>query len=289
MACIVAKLGLMLQDFHLHTLVSDGDLTPADVLFQAAARHVTHLSITDHDALGAYRWEGGVVFEEAKRLGLDLTVGIEMDADMDGQEVHVLGLGVGLDDAALNEHLERVRQTRFERARREIGIVNGLLGAGTIREEDIFVPGRETLMKPHFIHPILERVDEFETYEDANAWYRKNVKSGVSVPKPKIGDVIALIKGAGGWAALAHPGYYGSGEAMAAKLGELKGLGLDGVELTYPYFSCSPRQFTADSERAFVDFVRAAAEKHGLRVTRGSDCHTADDFERVYGPAQVGA
>ena len=274
----------MLQDFHLHTLVSDGDLTPEDVLARAAARGVTHLSITDHDALGAYRWKDGVVFGEARRLGLDLTVGIEMDADMDGQEVHVLGLGVRLDDAALNVHLERVRETRFERARREIGIVNGLLGEGTIREEDIFVPGRETLMKPHFIHPILDRGDRFANYEDANAWYRQNVKSGVSVPKPPIAEVIGLIKGAGGWAALAHPGYYGTGEAMAAKLGELHAAGLDGVELDYPYFSCSPRQFTAAAEQEFVGAVRRAAETLGLRVTRGSDCHTAADFDRVYGP-----
>jgi predicted metal-dependent phosphoesterase TrpH len=278
----------MLEDYHLHTMVSDGELTPTDVLFQAAARKVTHLSITDHDALGAYRWENGIVFEEAHRLGLELTVGIEMDADMDGIEVHVLGLGVRMDDGPLNEHLEKVRATRFERARREIGIVNGLLGEGSISEAEVFVPGRETLMKPHFIKPILTRSDRFPTYEDANAWYRKNVKSGVQVPKPPIGDVIRLIQGAGGAALLAHPGYYEKpGMAMAAKLDELRTMGLDGVELDYPYASCSPRQFTAESEQSFVGGIRAAAERLGLRVSRGSDCHTADDFERVYGPAQV--
>jgi predicted metal-dependent phosphoesterase TrpH len=278
----------MLEDYHLHTMVSDGELTPTDVLFQAAARKVTDLSITDHDALGAYRWENGIVFDEALRLGLKLTVGIEMDADMDGAEVHVLGLGVRLDDGPLNEHLEKVRVTRFERARREIGIVNGLLGEGSISEAEVFVPGRETLMKPHFIKPILKKGDRFATYEDANAWYRKNVKSGVQVPKPPIAEVIRLIQGAGGAALLAHPGYYEKpGMVMAAKLDELKGMGLDGVELDYPYASCSPRQFTADSEKAFVAGIREAAGRLGLRVSRGSDCHTADDFERVYGPAQV--
>jgi predicted metal-dependent phosphoesterase TrpH len=280
----------MIEDFHLHTMVSDGELTPTDVLFQAAARKVTRLSITDHDALGAYRWENGVVFEEARRLGLELTVGIEMDADMDGLEVHVLGLGVGLEDGPLNEHLEKVRSTRFERARREIGIVNDLLGAGSISEEEVFVPGRETLMKPHFIKPILKRSDRFPTYEDANAWYRKNVKSGVQVPKPKVAEVIGLIHGAGGAALLAHPGYYEkAGVAMAAKLEELQKVGLDGVELDYPYCSCSPRQFTAESEQEFVAGIRAAATRLGLKVTRGSDCHTLDDFDRVYGPAEVQA
>ena len=43
----------MLADFHLHTLVSDGDLEPVALLREAHARGVTQLSITDHDALGA--------------------------------------------------------------------------------------------------------------------------------------------------------------------------------------------------------------------------------------------
>ena len=82
----------MLSDFHLHTLVSDGALDPAAVVRRAAAAGVTHLSITDHDALDAYSWEEGRVFAEAARLGLELTVGIEMDADLEGLEVAPAGI-----------------------------------------------------------------------------------------------------------------------------------------------------------------------------------------------------
>src|SRR5262245_59173436 len=212
----------MLQDFHLHTLVSDGDLEPTELLREAAARGITHLAITDHDSLGAYVWREGEVFAEARRLGLELTVGIEMDADMDGIEVHLLGFGVGLDAPALVAHLEQVREARFERARREIDVVNGLLGADTIRSADLFAPGRETLMKPHFIHPLLDK-GLFPTYEEANAWYRKNVKAGVPVPKPKLAEAIRLVHDAGGWTALAHPGYYErDGLPVAPRLAGLK-------------------------------------------------------------------
>lgn len=274
----------MLADFHLHTLVSDGDLTPVAVLREAARRGVTHLALTDHDSLGAYAWERGEVFAEARRLGLELTVGIEMDADMDGLEVHVLGLGLALDDPPLIAHIGRVREARFERARREIGIVNGLLGEGTITEADIFAPGRETLMKPHFIHPILDK-GLFGTYEEANGWYRKSVKAGVPVPKPALAEAIRLIHGARGWAALAHPGYYErDGVPMASRLAGLEPLGLDGIELDYPYHACSPHQFSEADERAFIEGMRRAAEPLGLRLTRGSDSHTAGDFEKVYGP-----
>lgn len=274
----------MLADFHLHTLVSDGTLDPAAVVREAAARDVTHLAITDHDALGAYAWEDGRVFAEARRLGLELTVGIEMDADLDGLEVHLLGLDLRLDDGPLNAHLERVRETRFARARRELQIVADLLGPEAIREEDVFAPGRQTLMKPHFIHPLLER-GRFGSYEEANAWFRKNVKSGVAVPKPPLAEAIALVHGAGGWTSLAHPGYYQrDGYPVAERLPVLRGLGLDGVELHYPYQACSPHQWTAADERAFIAEVGAVAEALGLKTTRGSDSHTPADFERAYGP-----
>jgi 3',5'-nucleoside bisphosphate phosphatase len=275
----------MLSDFHLHTMVSDGELTPEGLLREAAARGVARLSITDHDALGAYRWREGLAFVLAARLGLELTVGIEMDADLDGVEVHVLGFDVSLDDAHMNAHIARVREARVERARRELPLIEGLLGAGTVRESDIFAPGRETLMRPHFIHPILERTKRFSTYEEANAWYRENVKSGVSVPKPTIAEAVALIHGAGGWAVLAHPAYYERerGLQIVSRLAELRALGLDGVEMDYPYHKCSPHVFSADQELAYATQLRDAAQPLGLRATRGTDCHTTRDFDRVYG------
>jgi 3',5'-nucleoside bisphosphate phosphatase len=274
----------MLTDFHLHTTVSDGELDPLALLRRAHGHGIRRLSITDHDALSAYLWNGGAVFAEAKRLGLELTVGIEMDADLDGVEVHVLGFGMSLTEPRLRAHLDAVRVARFERARREVGIVNRLLGEGAIREEQIFVPGRDTLMKPHFIHPLLEK-GRFGTYEEANAWYRANVKSGVPVPKPRFPDALALIHGAGGWASLAHPGYYQrAGLDVVGRLAEWQAAGLDAVELDYPYAACSPHEFDREREQAFIAAVRAAGEACGLHFTRGSDSHGPEDFERVYGP-----
>src|SRR5437879_13303980 len=121
----------MLTDFHLHTTVSDGELDPSTLLAHAKGHGITHLSITDHDALGAYAWNGGAIFAEAKRLGLSLTLGIDMDADLDGLEVHVLGFNLAGDEPALAAHLGPVRVARAARARREIGTGNAPLGAAT--------------------------------------------------------------------------------------------------------------------------------------------------------------
>lgn len=273
----------MLRDFHLHTFVSDGELSPSELLHAAAARGVTHLSITDHDALGAYAWQDGVVFREARALGLELTVGIELDADVDGVEVHLLGFELDRENPALCAHLERVRATRFERARREIALVNELLGPGSIDADEVFRPGRETLMKPHFIHPLLDK-GRFATYEEANAWYRKNVKAGIAVPKPAFADAVRLVHAAGGWTSLAHPAYYRrAGFDALPRLLELRAAGLDALEADYPYHACSPHEFSHEDERDYNMTLAMAAGQHGLRVTRGSDCHTAGDFMKVYG------
>jgi len=273
----------MRQDFHLHTLVSDGALDPTEVLRHAAARGITHAAVTDHDALGAYFWNDGAVFSAARDLGVELTVGIELDAEWRGREVHLLGFSMALDAPGLVGHIASVREARHERARREIGIVNELLGPGTIGEEEVFAPGRETLMKPHFIHPLLHK-GLFETYEDANAWYRQNIKAGIRVPKPSLAEAVRLVRDAGGWTCLAHPGYYQKdGVDVLASLMRLKAEGLEGVETDYPYHACSPHLFSPEEERGFIESLRAGAQRLGLRTTRGSDCHTAGDFEKVYG------
>jgi predicted metal-dependent phosphoesterase TrpH len=269
-------------DLHTHTLVSDGELTPVEHLREAARRGISHLSITDHDSLGAYLVQDGEVFREAERKGVRLTIGIEMDAFVDGFEVHVLGFDLALDNAPLNAHLDVVERARAERARAEIGIVNALLGEEFLTESKIFVEGRRTLMKPHFIHPLLE-AGRFPNYEEANAWFHKNVKSGVQVPKPSVAEVLSLIRGAGGWSALAHPGYYEEdGLDVPSLLKGFKEAGLDGLEVYYPYHSCSPHKFTAEAEEALIRALGLQAETLGLRLTRGSDSHTRKDFERVY-------
>jgi 3',5'-nucleoside bisphosphate phosphatase len=277
----------VIVDLHLHSFVSDGTLDPVTLLRHAAGVGVQRLSIADHDSLGAYSWEQGRVFAEARQLGLELLVGVELDAELDGVEVHLLGYDVRLEGSALTAHLARVSALRRERALREIEIVNGLLQTEAVRASEIFVPGRQTLMRPHFIHPLLEK-NLFASYKAANTWYKQNVHSGVEVAKPGLAQAIELVHAGGGWAVLAHPGYYArDGVAVTSRLAELAGLGLDGVEVEYPYHACSPNEFSLDVERSLVSELRRTASGLGLRMTRGTDCHSPADFERAYGGSRT--
>jgi 3',5'-nucleoside bisphosphate phosphatase len=125
------------------------------VVTLAASFGVRRISITDHDTLAAYRWRAGAVFDEARRLGVELVVGVEMDVALGGREVHLLGLGLDPAAPALSAHLDAVRDARRERARRELALVRGRLGEDALAEDDVFVPGRDSLMRPHLIRPLV--------------------------------------------------------------------------------------------------------------------------------------
>ena len=74
-------------DLHLHTHVSDGQLSPEDLVARVAAAGVTVMSVTDHDTVaGLERAEAA-----AAARGLRFVPGIEITSVEDGRDVHVLG------------------------------------------------------------------------------------------------------------------------------------------------------------------------------------------------------
>ena len=140
-------------------------------------------------------------------------------------------------------------------------------------------------MRPHFIRPLVAR-GRFATYQHGREWFHANIRAGVAVPKPEMAEAIGMVHAAGGEAVLAHPGYYWKdGFPILEELAALRALGLDGVELDYPYASSSPELFVDGDAERFTAALRAAGEALSLRFTRGSDAHGPADFDRVYGPA----
>ncbi len=83
-----------------------------------------------------------------------------------------------------------------------------------------------------------------------------------------VAEAIALVRGAGGVAAWAHPTYDCTRQALA----ELHALGMRGVEADFP--SCRPIR---------AGNLRGWAAELGLAVTGGSDCHGPEPVGRGIG------
>ncbi|MDD8013032.1 MAG: PHP domain-containing protein [Acidobacteriota bacterium] len=266
-------------DLHLHTLVSDGNCTPLEMLAVARELGLAQVSFTDHDALGAYRhW--GDLFAAAGGLGIELVSGIELDVNYRDKELHLLGYGFRIDDKAINGRLRLVQGLRRQRVLRQLEDINRFFGRKVVERGKVLLRQRDSLMKPHLVHAMLDE-GLFPEYREAARWLAENAQVNIHVPKLPIVDALRMIIAAGGEAVLAHPGYMvkETDISLAAFLEELVPLGLAGLEVDYPYFQeKDPQPPFPDlaSEQEMVAGLRELAERFHLKMTRGSDAHDTE-------------
>jgi predicted metal-dependent phosphoesterase TrpH len=99
-------------DLHSHSTVSDGTLTPGELVGRALARGLDVLALTDHDDTAG--------IEEARRAAqntpLRLVAGVEISVSWETRTLHILGLNVNASDPALMSGLAGIRAGRDARA-----------------------------------------------------------------------------------------------------------------------------------------------------------------------------
>lgn len=271
------------SDLHIHTLVSDGNATPRQMLTAAKEAGLSRISFTDHDALGAYRHFGDM-FAYAKELDIELVSGIELDTDYQNKEVHLLGYGFNLADGPLNKHLDLTQGLRKEKTMLQLAIVNRFFGRKIVDLAQVLIPGRDTPMKPHLVHAMLDQ-GLFSEYRAANYWLSQNAQVPVVVPKLPLAYAMQMVRNSGGDAVLAHPGYLirEMSIPLPPLLEELVPLGLSGLEVDYPYLGTSTAFPDLASERQLIEELHTLAVRFKLKETRGSDAHSAKALQSFSG------
>ena len=204
----------MKVDLHCHSLVSDGVLDPAEVVRRAAANGVALLSLTDHDETAGC----AAAEAEARAWGISFVPGVEISVSFADETIHVVGLGVDPDDAALSEGLQRVRSGRDARARRiaeeleRHGIHGAWEGAMRLAKNPALVS------RAHFARHIVS-LGLMRSVSEVFQYYLAKGKPGyVAHEWAVLEEAISWIRGAGGVAVLAHPARY---RLSAAQLEEL--------------------------------------------------------------------
>ncbi|HET9463282.1 MAG TPA: PHP domain-containing protein, partial [Thiobacillus sp.] len=114
-------------DLHCHSNVSDGVLSPADVVARAAANGVHALALTDHDDVAGI----AAARAAADEAGMTLIAGVEISVSWGGQTVHIVGLRIDPAHSELAAGLHSIRLGRIERAQRmaEDLARSGIVGA----------------------------------------------------------------------------------------------------------------------------------------------------------------
>jgi hypothetical protein len=251
-------------DLHTHTIASDGELTPQELVAQAASLGIQVLGITDHDTT-----EGlPAALEEAGRWDISIVPGVEISTVSDREEIHLLGYFVELDNPELQTLLARTRKARRERAQK---MLVRLAGLGLPIEWGRLVEisgGTGSIGRPHVAATLLE-AGHVDSYDEAfNLWIGRDCPAYVERYKLSPEEAIRLIRSSGGLPVLAHPyafsrtGQQRAGLDLSNWLPRLRRAGLEGIEIYYPRY---PRRASRH--------LLTQAIRHGLVITGGSDFH----------------
>ena len=242
-------------DLHSHTLHSDGERTPDELLSEARARGVRILAVTDHDTVSGI----DECHAAGVRHGVRLVAGIELSCELHGREVHLLGHFVDPHSPALNRLARELLEERRERMERMVAKAQQL-GMTTVTMEAVVAgSGGENLGRPHLARVLVDRGHATSVKDAFDRFLRDDGTLYVDRRRIPIREGIELVHDAAGTGSLAHPGANG---VSRQELKTLAGFGLDAVEANHPEHP--PNQVEA--------FERWAKELD-LLVTAGSDYH----------------
>lgn len=238
-------------DFHTHSNCSDGADSPAVLVNRAKEAGIRFLALTDHDTVRGYPEAA----EEGKRIGLPVLPAIEMDSEF-AEELHILGLGIDPFHPGLISALETALERRNQRNRK---MLRQLKEAGCDIHLDLD-DDRGTITRFHFALALRD-AGYAKTIPEAFENYLKRGKPGyyrVERFSPK--EIIAIIRKAGGVAAIAHPCHLSCD--VHGLVAQLKDEGLGGIEAYY-----------ATATEGQKNLHLSLARQYGLLVTAGSDYH----------------
>lgn len=255
-------------DLHLHTVFSDGVYTASDLISASKRAGLLAIAVCDHDTTDGLP----PAIEAAKEDGVvEVLPGIEMSAENEGSEVHILGYLIDRENEALKERLSSLKNNRIERiykmtARlKELGL--------NLSAEDVFaIAGKGTVGRLHVARAMLKAGLVTSIIEAFQKYIGDNGPAYVLGFKLQVPEAISLIREAGGISVLAHPYTVKNDDLIR----EFARQGLMGIEAYYPEHS-----------QSMVNFYLQLAKELNLLVTGGSDCHGSAKAEAKIGSLKI--
>lgn len=268
------------RDLHMHTLYSDGALTPREVLKMRVDEGYQLLAITDHDGV-----EGSVYGEKyADEFGIEYISGIEFDSEDElGKDLHMLGYGFDPDHPVFNLAIGKILKQRNDRNNRFLEALNAM-GYHITYDELKAVNGGRFMGKPTFATVLIKKGVVRSHTEAFNTIFQEPEIKCIKKKTLHTKDVVDIIHEAGGLAVLAHPmeqrhrdeTFEQFKPRMYQILDRMVSYGIDGLECHHPSADYLQQQMLV-----------AYANEHGLMITEGSDFHSHDsrrDFSRYHMP-----
>ncbi len=247
-------------DLHMHSSVSDGSDSPAQLLAAVRNAGLGLFALTDHDAV-----KGCAALRELLEPGDPLFLpGVEFSCRDGEGKYHILGYGYDPQSPAILGLVEISHGLRLKKVHARLAFLEREFGFVFPEEERRRLLARDNPGKPH-IGNLMVKLGYAESKEQAIRKFINKLSLPDDFIRPE--QAITGILAAGGIPVLAHPSYGDGdqlilGEEMEQRLRRLMGFGLQGLEAFYS-------GFTAKLTRELLEL----AGRYGLYVTAGSDYH----------------
>ena len=251
-------------DLHVHSNISDGTLTPSELVQEAKNKGLRAFALTDHDTVNGIKEakEAAHILKETEGYELEVISGVEISAGYGKRDIHILGFFIDENSTNLKQALDNIKGDREVRNRQ---MVENLANAGlpismeSLREEfpDAILTRAhfaEFLQKQGVVKEIKEAFTKY--LSETGPYY---VQRKYMAPE----TAISLIKEAGGIPVLAHPLLYHLSENQVKELiSSLKEAGLMGLEAVH-----------STNINNDESYLRGLASAYGLITSGGSDFH----------------
>ena len=252
-------------DLHTHSNISDGTLSPAELVAAAIQQGIHTLALTDHDSMDGV----ALARQAAQGQALEIISGVEISsqwsrpATQKSYSVHVVALNMQ-NSAPLQALLEQQKQIRAERAKQICDLLTPLIGQDIYNDVLLKVEGvADRITRTHIAKTLQEKGIVTRVQQAFDKYIKEGKKAYVKFDGLSLEDTIRVIHDSQGFAVLAHPTRYDLSATNIRYLIEIFAkYGGDAVEL--------PPNIDPASTRQMVD--RLIAE-HGLKVSVGSDFH----------------
>ena len=263
-------------DLHIHTKTgSDGNLSVEEVFREAKKRNIDLMSITDHDSVDAQ--ERAIAL--AGEYGIAYITGVELNVTFQypgskSISLDFLGYRYDICNQELKNKLQLMREHREIRARQILERLNVEFDKEDIprlTEKDIknIEAGVDGVFgRPHIANYLIEKGIVGDKQE---AFDKYLVKCDVPKYPLSLAEASGLVRNAGGILVLAHPNDP-NGTSLVSITPDLdeqaeiiEGYMLDYIDGVECWHSRNDIKTTAR-------YIKLA-EKHGLLMTGGSDCH----------------
>jgi Predicted metal-dependent phosphoesterases (PHP family) len=250
-------------DLHSHSHISDGALSPRDLVARAATHGVDVFALTDHDDVGG--------LDEARSAalaaGIGFVTGVEISVSWQRHTVHIVGLQIDPAHAALADGLAMIRSGRTLRAQRmgddlaRVGIHGAFDGA---RDHAV---NKDMIGRVHFARWLVEHGHAADMRSCFKHFLTPGNPGYVEHEWATLADAVNWIRASGGMAVIAHPGRYAlNARELHLLLDEFRTLGGEGIEVVTGSHHPSEYGKFADLARAF-----------GFKASRGADFHAPGD------------